>query len=59
MKTNKFSYLYVIQGNFGYGWEDMDEYNKTERKEAVRVLREYRMDGNAYRLIERRVPNTD
>jgi len=26
MKTNKYTYLKVIQQNFGQGWEDVSEY---------------------------------
>ena len=26
MKTNKFNYLNVIQQNYGFGWEDVSEY---------------------------------
>jgi len=26
MKTNKYTYLKVIQQNYGQGWEDVSEY---------------------------------
>jgi len=26
MKNNKYNYLKVIQQNYGYGWEDVSEY---------------------------------
>lgn len=63
MRKLKYKYRLVIQGNFGgdYGWEDMCDYDaKTERKDCLKDLREYRNSGQgAYRLINRRVPNVD
>jgi hypothetical protein len=58
MKVPKYKYRLVIQGNFGY-WEDMCDYDeKTERKDALNDIREYRASGQGiYRLIKRRVPN--
>ena len=29
-KQNKYSYVKVIQGNFGHGWEDVCEYDKQD-----------------------------
>lgn len=57
MKENKYRYICVIQGNYGYGFEDVCEYDRGERRQALQDLKEYRKDGyNAtYRLIERRV----
>lgn len=26
MKSNKYNYLFVIQQNYGFGWEDVSEY---------------------------------
>lgn len=26
MRTNKYNYIKVIQQNYGYGWEDVSEY---------------------------------
>ena len=57
MKTNKYSYLWVIQGYFGYGWEDVSEYDKKEIKwaDVLHDIKEYRISSNhAYRVIERR-----
>lgn len=46
---------YVVQGNYGYGWED--ENCEETYEDARRSLREYRENGpGAYRLITRRVP---
>ena len=54
---NKYEYLLVIQGNYGYGYgyEDLDEYARTDRRQALADLKEYRAMGLGYhRLIERR-----
>ena len=58
MRVNKYLYLYVVQGNYGYGhgWED--EAASESYKEARSDLRDYRNNGpGAYRMIERREPN--
>lgn len=47
---------FIIQGNYGQGWED--ENTELTREDAKRSLREYRENGpGAYRLIRRRVKN--
>ena len=53
--TNKYEYLKVIQGNYGYGWEDLTA--EEDYKEARLRLREYRDNDNygCHRMIERRV----
>ena len=57
-KQNKYSYVKVIQGNFGYGWEDVCEYDKQEFSAVKRDLKEYRLSNTgAYRVIDRRVLN--
>lgn len=48
----------VIQGNYGYGWDDESEYDKGDRKNALADLKEYRFSGGQHRLITRRVKNT-
>ena len=59
MKKNKYCYMWVIQGYYGYGWEDVCEYEKGNST-AYHDLREYRLAGGGdYRLIERRVLNLD
>ena len=57
-KQNKYSYVKVIQGNFGYGWEDVCEYNKQEFTTVKNDLKEYRLSNTgAYRVIDRRILN--
>lgn len=63
MKTAKYEYLYVLQGNYGYGhgWEDLtaEEINsKTPwiaRKAIRQTKKEYvENEGGNYRIIKRR-----
>lgn len=57
-KTNKYRYVKVIQGNFGYGWEDVSEYDKQDFSIVKNDLKEYRLSNTgAYRVIDRRVLN--
>ena len=57
-KQNKYSYVKVIQGNFGCGWEDVCEYNKQEFYTVKNDLKEYRLSNTGvYRVINRRVLN--
>ena len=57
MKPRKFDYLFVVQGNYGYGWAD--ECYEDNRKDARTRLREYLDNGpGIYRLIQRREPRT-
>ena len=55
---NKYVYLYVLQGNYGYGhgWEDL---TASEKWREVRVnLRDYcENEGGRYRIIQRRERN--
>jgi hypothetical protein len=56
--NNKYIYLHVLQGNYGYGhgWEDLCASESF--KEVRQNLREYREnEGGRYRLIERRELN--
>ena len=57
--------VWYIQGNFGYGWEDMSGYPMGERQKDYgeqsqlcrNDLKEYRLSGcGTYRIIERREP---
>ena len=58
VKQNKYSYFKVIQGNYGYGWEDVSEYDKKDVSLARQDLKEYRLSNTgAHRLIDRRVLN--
>ena len=57
-KQTKYSYFKVIQGNFGYGWEDVSEYDKQDISLVRQDLKEYRLSNTgAYRVIDRRVLN--
>jgi len=55
MKANKYRYLEVIQGNYGYGWEDLSEY-ENNYLEARKDLKEYRLGCpyGSHRIISRR-----
>ena len=58
IKQNKYNYVKVIQGNFGYGWEDVSEYDKQDYLLVKNDLKEYRLSNTgAYRVINRRVLN--
>lgn len=60
-KKNKYQYLKVLQGDFGYGWDDIiaaDSRNPDE----VRAFREdvrtyFREDPRPYRVVSRRIPS--
>ena len=57
-KQNKYCYVKVIQGNFGYGWEDVCEYDKQEFATVKNDLKEYRASNTGvYRVIDRRILN--
>ena len=57
-KVNKYSYVKVIQGNFGYGWEDVSLYDKQDFSLVKNDLKEYRLSNTgAYRVIDRRILN--
>lgn len=56
-RRNKYNYLWVIQGNYGYGWEDLSEYNKAEDSYGL-VIHDYKeycfSDSYPKRIINRR-----
>lgn len=55
-KQNKYLYLYVVQGNYGYGWEDLTQSESW--REARDDLKAYRQnDPHPHRIIERRELN--
>ena len=57
---NKFNYIHVVQGNYGYcGWEDVAESDT--RKEALYNLSELRRasGGAPHRIIQRRELNEE
>jgi hypothetical protein len=51
----------VLQGNWGYGWDDLCEYDKYDNGECKNDLKAYRENdpSASYRVIFRRVPNKD
>ena len=57
-KQNKYRYIKLIQGNFGYGWEDVSEYDKQDFSLVKNDLKEYRLSNTgSYRVIDRRILN--
>tara|TARA_R110000824_G_C15187886_1_gene674430 strand:+ start:937 stop:1116 length:180 start_codon:yes stop_codon:yes gene_type:complete len=56
-QKNKFVYLYIIQGNYGQGWEDIAASESW--KESRSDLKAYRenMPEYPYRRIKRREAN--
>ena len=57
-KVNKYSYVKVIQGFFGYGWVDVDQYNKQDFSLVKNDLKEYMLSNpGVYRVIDRRILN--
>ena len=54
--ANKYEYNKYVQGNFGFGWEDV--CCESDPKEAKQRLKEYRENDprHAYRVISRRDP---
>lgn len=56
MKTNKYIYLNVLQGNYGFGYEDLTaSENYAEVKKDLKAYREN--DPRSYRIIKRREVN--
>lgn len=60
-KMNKYNYYKVIQGNYGYGWEDVDYHASNSQGMAIdnktlkHNLKEYRASGiGSYRVIFRK-----
>ena len=60
-RHNKFQYVAVLQGNYGYGWEDEVLYNQNNSRE-IREMKEdfltYRTNCPmfSFRIIHRRIP---
>lgn len=53
---NKYSYIWVLQGQYGQGWEDLTAAETW--KEIKANLKEYREnEGGSYRVIRRRELN--
>ena len=60
MKAKKYSYLYVLQGQYGHGWEDLCAATKDPngRKEIGANRKDYEYnEGGTYRIISRRELN--
>ena len=53
-KQNKYEYLFVVQGNHGYGWEDL--ISSEDYREARARLKDYRDNEKKYshRMIQSR-----
>lgn len=62
-KQNKYSYLTILQGNYGYGWDDLMLWDNNKDDLVFRSSREhlnwYRQNENnvSHRIIERRELN--
>ena len=52
-KTNKYNYCYVLQGNYGFGWDDLVHYKKDNCTCDLKAFREAKNDIKAYRENER------
>lgn len=60
MRTNKYQYIWVLQGNygFGHGWEDLTA--EEQYREIRARKREYvENEGGSYRIIRRRELNPE
>lgn len=55
-RQNKYLYLYIVQGHYGYGWEDLT--SSESYKEALNDYNDYnRNEMRAHRIIKRRITN--
>lgn len=57
MKLRKFEYIYVLQGYYSQGWEDLAAESQTlQGRKAIRQTRKEYQDNErgAYRIIKRR-----
>jgi len=57
MRTGKTKEVKILQGNYGYGWEDICKYEKENYSESSDDLKAYRENAPecVYRIITRRV----
>lgn len=58
-KPRKYDYLLVLQGRYGFGWEDLcaADQTRTGRRKILLNLRDYRAnEAGTYRIVSRRVP---
>lgn len=63
-KTPKTKLVKVLQGNYGYGWDDLCEYdpkNEGQMKELRGDFKTYKKEEPSvpHRIIERRIPNPE
>jgi hypothetical protein len=59
-KASKYNYYSILQGNYGYGWDDLATYPKEKAtKELRRDYKDYQKNEPRYshRIISRRVLN--
>ena len=57
-KKNKYQYLFILQGNYGYGHGFEDLTASESYSEVKAELKDYRInEGGRYRIIQRRVLN--
>lgn len=55
---NKYTYLWVLQGDYGQGWEDLTASENLA--DMIRDRRAYRENSpGPYRIIQRRELNTE
>ena len=54
---NKYLYLFIVQGNYGYGWDDLEDCETY--REARIAWKDYAINESNYphRIIKRRVLN--
>lgn len=57
MRIGKTKEVRVLQGNYGYGWDDLCQYDREEYSEARDDIKAYRENAPeySYRIITRRV----
>lgn len=56
-KKEKFTYLYVVQGHYGQGWEDEDQSETYAEARASLSLYYANMPEYQHRIISRRTLN--
>jgi hypothetical protein len=60
-KKNKYQYLYVLQGYYSYGWEDLTQIDKSESMAFSKIRQDKRSyaenEGGHYRIVSRRELN--
>lgn len=57
MKTNKFSYAWIVQGYYGFGWEDLTCGTYREAKIDLKAYRDNAKE--PVRIIQRRMLNNE